>query len=57
LLDDLAGADIDTKWDALNIEQQREVVRTLLDITVLPSKAKRGSRGFDPKSVRTKWRR
>jgi DNA invertase Pin-like site-specific DNA recombinase len=57
LLDDLAGADIDTRWDALQLEQQREVVRLLLDITVLPSKRKPGSRGFDPTAVRIKWRR
>jgi site-specific DNA recombinase len=56
LIDDLAGADVDTRWDRLNIEQQREVVRTLLDITVLPSTRKSGSRGFDPAGVRTEWR-
>jgi site-specific DNA recombinase len=57
LVEDLAGADIDTRWDALNIEQQREVVRTLLDITVLPATRKSGSRGFDPDAVKVEWRR
>jgi site-specific DNA recombinase len=55
-LDDLAGEGVDRRWDALSIEQRREVVRLLLDVTVLPSTRPPGSRGFDPDAVRLEWR-
>jgi hypothetical protein len=53
---DLAGEGVDERWDALSVEQQREVVRLLLDVTVLPDTRPRGSRGFDPDAVRLEWR-
>jgi site-specific DNA recombinase len=53
---DLAGEGVDERWDALKVEQQREVVRLLLDVTVLPDTRPRGSRGFDPDAVRLEWR-
>jgi hypothetical protein len=52
----LAGEGVDERWDALSVEQQREVVRLLLDVTVLPDTRPRGSRGFDPGAVRLEWR-
>lgn len=52
---DLAAGD--REWDDLTIEQRREVVRLLLDVTVLPSKRPHGSRGFDPKSVKIEGRK
>ena len=55
-LADLAGAGVDRRWDALGIEQRREVLRTLLDVTVLPSKRLKGSRGFDPSEVSVTWK-
>jgi DNA invertase Pin-like site-specific DNA recombinase len=53
---DLAGEGVDERWDALTIEQRREVVRLVVDVTVLPSTRPRGSRGFDDKAVRLDWR-
>jgi site-specific DNA recombinase len=60
-LEQLAGEGVDARWDALldqpgGIEKCREIVRLLLDITVLPSKRPRGSTGFDPDAVRLEWR-
>jgi hypothetical protein len=47
-LEQLAGPGVDRRWKKLTIEQQRDVVRLLLDVTVLPSKRPRGSTGFAP---------
>jgi hypothetical protein len=54
---DLAATDqdrIDEMWDGLTIEQKRQVIRVLLDVTVLP--AGKGARTFNPAHVRTEWR-
>jgi hypothetical protein len=48
---DLAGEGVEDPWDALSTEQKREVVRILLDVTVLPSTRPTGSRGFDPDAM------
>lgn len=53
---ELAGPGIDERWDALSVEQRREVIRVLLDVTVMPSTRPRGSTGFDPDAVRLEWR-
>jgi site-specific DNA recombinase len=53
---ELAGAGVDERWDALTVEQRREVMRVLVDITVLPSTLPRGASGFDPDAVRIEWR-
>jgi site-specific DNA recombinase len=53
---DLAGEGVDERWDALTVEQQREVIRVLVDVTVLPTTRPRGSTGFDPDAVRLEWR-
>jgi site-specific DNA recombinase len=53
---DLAGEGVDRRWDRLTIEQRREIIRLLLDITVLPSKRPTGSRGFDPDAIRLEWK-
>jgi site-specific DNA recombinase len=53
---DLVGEGVDERWDALSVEQRREVVRLLLDITVKPTTKPRGSRGFDPDAVELEWR-
>jgi DNA invertase Pin-like site-specific DNA recombinase len=56
IVSDLAGIGVDARWDAITIEQRREVVRALLDVTVLPSTRPRGSRGLDPDALRIEWR-
>ena len=53
---ELAGAGVDARWDALTVEQRREIVRVLLHVTVLPTTRPRGSTGFDPAAVRLDWR-
>lgn len=55
-ISELAGEGVDGRWDALSVEQKREVIRVLVDITVLPSTRPRGSRDFDPDAVRLEWR-
>jgi hypothetical protein len=45
---ELAGEGVDERWDAMTVEQQRDVIRVLLDVTVLPSTKPRGSRDLDP---------
>jgi hypothetical protein len=52
----LAGEGVDGRWDALTVEQRREIVRTLMHVTVLPSSRPGGSKGFDPDAVRLEWR-
>jgi site-specific DNA recombinase len=52
----LAGEGVDARWDALTVEQRREVVRLLMHMTVLPSTRPQGSKGFDPDAVRIEWR-
>ena len=56
VIEELAGEGIDARWDALTMEHRREVVRLLVDVTVLPSQRPRGARGFDPDAVRLEWR-
>jgi DNA invertase Pin-like site-specific DNA recombinase len=55
-LDALAGEGVDARWDALTIEQRREVVRVLVHVTVLPTTKPKGTRGFDPDAVKLEWR-
>ena len=54
---DLAEADdVAAAWEALTVEQRVELVRALLDVTILPSARQRGVKGFDPDRVRIDWR-
>jgi hypothetical protein len=48
--DDPAG-----RWFELSRDQQREVIRSLLEVVVLPVTT-RGRKAFDPASVRIEWR-
>ena len=41
-------------WATLSLEQQREVVRTLVEIRILPGHT--GSKRFDPETVEVRWR-
>ena len=56
LIAGLAGGTAAERWDALTIEQRREVVRLLADVTVLRSTRPRGTKGFDPDAVRVDWK-
>jgi site-specific DNA recombinase len=51
-LEDVAGPDAANAWAGLTIERKREIVRTLLRVTILP--AGRGIR-FAPEHVRIEW--
>lgn len=42
-LPELDGVDVGARWDELPVATQRDVVRLLMDITVMPS-ARRGAR-------------
>lgn len=50
---ELAGGDVRSKWTALPIAAQREVVETLLTVTIQPAGS---GRRFDPESVSIAWR-
>jgi DNA invertase Pin-like site-specific DNA recombinase len=47
---EVAGPDAEARWDALSIMQQRQVVQTVADVTIL--KGRPGVRTFDPDTVR-----
>jgi DNA invertase Pin-like site-specific DNA recombinase len=46
---DIAGPDVDSRWNDLAIDDKRAVVKALFDITVLPTRT--GRRVFDPDGV------
>ncbi|MGG7509384.1 recombinase family protein [Plantibacter sp. YIM 135249] len=50
---DLAGGDVRAKWEAMPIAAQREVVESLLTVTIQPSGS---GRRFDPEDVSIVWR-
>lgn len=56
-LDGIVGAqNVRAVWEKLSLGQQREIVKLLLDVTVLPAK-RRGGPGFDPEAVQVVWKR
>ena len=42
------------RWETLTLEQKREVLRTLLEIRILPGHS--GSKRFDPETIEVTWR-
>lgn len=55
VLRDAIGPDIGDRWPTFTLPRQREIIRDVLEIQVLP--VGRGyHRGFDPKRVQTRWR-
>lgn len=48
------AADVQTAWDALDLERQRHVVRTLMAVSVMP-RTRPGRRGLDPSRVGVTW--
>ncbi|WP_270886597.1 recombinase family protein [Pedococcus sp. 5OH_020] len=46
--------DVQTAWQALHVDNQREVLRVLMDVTLGPSG--RGRRTFDPSTVAIAWK-
>lgn len=54
LVSSIVGADVEQVWAGLQVEQRREVMAALVDVTVLPTG--RGRRTFDPQSVRISWK-
>jgi site-specific DNA recombinase len=48
---DIAGPDVEARWDALLIEERRTVVKAVVDITILPVQTT-GRHVFDPDGVR-----
>ncbi|ASN38838.1 hypothetical protein CGQ24_07325 [Arthrobacter sp. 7749] len=51
-VDGVAGPGAADKWETLTIERKREIVRTLLRVTILPSGA---GIPFSPEQVRIEW--
>lgn len=43
-------------WEGLSIVQRREVIRVLLDVKIMLSTLKPGSRAFDPNSIDVTWK-
>lgn len=54
LLHKLCGPNAQQRWNALTIEEKRAAVRSALTIEVM--KPKKGSRVFDPNTVKVEWR-
>jgi len=54
ILKAVAGSKVDERWDALSVRQRREIVKTLIDITIIP--VGQGKRAFDPEAIKTEWR-
>jgi site-specific DNA recombinase len=52
-LTDLVVGDVATGWHALPVSSQRDIVNTLMVITILPTG---GGLAFDPRSVAIEWR-
>jgi len=52
-LTDLVVGDVAAGWEALHISSQRDIVNTLMVITILPTG---GGLAFDPQSVAIEWR-
>ena len=48
-----AAADLEAKWQALDLDTRRAVVDTLVTVTVHPPG--QGARRFDPDTVRIAW--
>lgn len=53
---DLAGPDAAAGWDKLPLVEQRQVIRSLLQIKVHRSTRPRGTTGFDASSIELVWR-
>lgn len=47
---DLVGSDVAERWDALDVEQQRQVVAALVDVVVCKATAK-GKRGLETETI------
>jgi len=54
LLDVAGKPDVRGRWAALSMPQRREIITTLVEVRILPTK--RGQKIFDPESVRIQWR-
>jgi site-specific DNA recombinase len=55
-LEPLTGGNIEAVWKQLTLAQNRAILDAVADVTVLPTKATRNRRGFDPDSVRINWK-
>jgi DNA invertase Pin-like site-specific DNA recombinase len=55
VLADLAGPGVEARWDALDITEQREAVRLLVDVIVHPD-PRRGHNGFNPDAIELDWK-
>lgn len=54
LLDTIAGPDAGRAWQALTLEQQREVITLLCDVRIL--RGTPGARCFDPTTIQVLWK-
>lgn len=57
---DLVGAkDVGAAWKAMELTRQRAVLRSLLDVTILPARTGRMPDGgyFDYEAIKTEWKR
>lgn len=54
LADVVTSEDVEAAWNAAGLDRQRAIVRTLMDVAILPGGG--GSREFDPSKVRITWK-
>lgn len=52
-LADLAGADAVAKWDAAPLNIKHQVIRALMDITIMPAGI---GKPFDPETIKIEWK-
>ncbi|GAA1962582.1 recombinase family protein [Microbacterium aquimaris] len=50
---DIAGPEVETRWDALGLDSQRAILRAVMRVTILPSGP---GRAFNPELVRIEWK-
>ena len=55
ITDLVLAADVQGAWDNLSFDRKRAVIRTLLEVTILPETT-RGARNFRPELVRMTWK-
>src|SRR5215207_7865248 len=57
LVAELAGPEATARWEGLELEQQRAVIRLLCTVRIMRRpESQRGSRAFDPTLIKIEWR-
>ena len=56
LIEHVAGPDAAARWEGLELEQRREVVRLLASVRIMRRPVtEKGRKGFDPNLIKIEW--